>query len=69
MTALYIFLAALPVSLLGFTAFVVMIAAGIRKNGSADLTSPPRNRLDVITRRATGLGTRRDRTGNDEGEE
>jgi hypothetical protein len=69
MTALYIFLAAIPVSLLGVTAFIVMIAVGIRRSGSADLTSPARTRLDAITRRVTGVGTRHDQTGNDKGEE
>jgi hypothetical protein len=69
MTGLYIFLATIPVSLLAITAFVVMIAVGIRKSDSTDLTSPARTRLDAITRRVTGLGTRHDHTGNDQGEE
>jgi hypothetical protein len=69
MTALYIFLAAIPVSLLGITAFIVMIAVGIRRSGRSDLASPARTRLDAITRRVTGVGTRHDRTGNGKGGE
>jgi hypothetical protein len=59
MNAFWIILAASPVFLLGAVALLVLIAVGIRKGDRADLHSPARNRLDAITRRATGLGTRR----------
>jgi len=44
---------------LGAVAFLILIVIGIRKRDRGDLASPPRNRLDAITRRVTGLGTRR----------
>ena len=64
MDAFWIILAAAPVLLLGAVAFLVLIAVGIRKRDRADLASPARNRLDAITRRATGLGTRSDDKGD-----
>jgi len=54
----WIILAACPVLLLGVVAFFVFIVVGVRKGDRADLTSPPRNRMDAITRRVTGVGTR-----------
>ena len=65
MNALWIFLAALPVSLLGILAFIVMIAAGFRNGDKTGFTSPPRNRIDSIARRMTGVGIRRDHADND----
>ena len=64
MNAFWIILAASPVLLLGAVALLVLIAVGIRKGDRADLTSPARNRLDAITRRLTGLGTRSDHKGD-----
>lgn len=58
MNSFWIILAASPVLLLGIVAFFVLIVVGIRKGDRGDLYSPPRNRLDAITRRATGLGVR-----------
>jgi hypothetical protein len=58
MNAFYIILAASPVLLLGVVTFLVVIAVGVRKGDRSDLASPARNRIDAITRRMTGLGTR-----------
>jgi hypothetical protein len=63
MNAFYIILAASPVLLLCAVAFIVLIAVGVRKGDRGDLTSPPRNRIDAITRRAAGVGVRRDKSG------
>ena len=60
MNAFYLILAAFPVLLLGVVAFAVVIAVGIRKGDRSDLASPAGNRIDAITRRVTGLGTRSD---------
>jgi hypothetical protein len=57
--AFYIVLAASPALLLGAVAFLILIVIGIRRTDRGDLASPPRNRVDAITRRVTGLGTRR----------
>ena len=59
MIAFYIILAASPALLLGAVAFLILIAIGIRKGDRGYLASPPQNRIDAITRRVTGLGTRR----------
>ncbi len=59
MNAFYIILAACPVLLLGVVAFLVLIAVGVRKGDRRDLASPTGNRIDAITRRVTGVGTRR----------
>lgn len=64
MNAFYIILAACPVLLLGAVAFLVLIAVGIRKGDRGDLLSPAGNRIDAITRRVVGVGTR----SNDEGD-
>jgi hypothetical protein len=56
--AFWIILAACPVLLIGVAAFFVFIVVGIRKGDHADLASPPRNRMDAITRRVAGVGTR-----------
>jgi hypothetical protein len=58
MIAFYIILAASPVLLLSAVAFLVLIAAGVRKRDRGDLAAPDRNRIDAITRRMTGLGVR-----------
>jgi hypothetical protein len=58
MIAFYIILAASPVLILVIVVFFVLIVAGIRKGDRGDLTSPPQNRLDAITRRVAGVGTR-----------
>lgn len=60
MIAFYIFLASIPVSLLGIIAFVVMIATGVRKGDRNGLTLLPRSRLDRIARRMTGVCVRLD---------
>jgi hypothetical protein len=62
--AFWIILAACPVLLLGVVAFFVLIVVGIRKGDRADLASPPRNRLDAITRRVAGVGTRSNEEGD-----
>jgi len=59
MIARYVILAAFPALLLGAVAFLILIVIGIHKRDHGDLTSPPRNRVDAITRCVTGLGTRR----------
>jgi hypothetical protein len=57
--AFYIILAASPVLLLAAVAFLVLIVVvGVRKRDHGDLAAPDRNRIDAITRRATGLGVR-----------
>jgi hypothetical protein len=58
MIAFYIVLAASPVLLLVAVAFLVLIAAGVRRGDRRDLASPPSNRIDSITRRLVGLGVR-----------
>lgn len=58
MTAFYIILAACPVLFLGFTAFIVMIVAGVRKGGRGDIYSPAETRITAITRRVIGGGYR-----------
>ena len=63
MNAFYIILAASPVLLLCAVAFIVLIAVGVRRGDRGDLAAPPRNRIDAITRRAAGVGVRRDKSG------
>ncbi len=58
MNAFYLILAACPVLFLGVVALLALIAIGIRKGDRRDLASPPANRIDAITRRVTGVGTR-----------
>jgi hypothetical protein len=65
MNAFWIILAACPILLLGAVAFVVMVAVGIRKGDRGELTPAPRNRLDSITRHATGVSVRTDNTENE----
>ncbi len=64
MNAFWIILAASPVLLLCTVAFFVFIAIGIRKGDRADLASPAGNRIDAITRRMTGVGTRSNEAGD-----
>ena len=65
MNAFYIILATSPALLLGAVAFFVLIAVGIRKGDRSDLASPPRNRIDTITRRVVGAGARCDHNGSE----
>jgi hypothetical protein len=58
MTAFYIILAASPVLLLGTVAFFVIIVVGIRRGDRGDLTTPPKTRIDAISRRVSGVGVR-----------
>jgi hypothetical protein len=60
MNVFWFVLAASPVLLLVAVAFLVFIVAGVRKGDRGDLKSPPRNRLDAITRRVVGVGVRND---------
>ena len=64
MNAFWLILAACPVLLLGVVAFFVLIVIGVRKGDRSDLASPPRNHLDAITRRVTGVGTRSNEEGD-----
>ncbi len=59
MITFYVVLAASLALFLGAVAFLILIVTGIRRRDRGDLASPPRNRIDAITRRMTGLGTRR----------
>jgi hypothetical protein len=58
MNAFWIILAASPVLLLAAVAFLVLIIIGVRKGDRGDLSSPPSNRIDAITRRVVGVGVR-----------
>ena len=58
MNAFYLILAACPVLFLGVVTLLALIAVGIRKGDRRDLASPPANRIDAITRRVAGVGTR-----------
>jgi hypothetical protein len=58
MTALCLILAACPAILLGAVAFLAVIAVGVRTPDHHDLYTPARNRIDAITRRVVGVGTR-----------
>jgi hypothetical protein len=57
-------LAACLVLLLAAAAFLIFIVIGIRKGDHGDLSSPARSRIDAITRRVTGVGTRRNEEGD-----
>jgi hypothetical protein len=59
-----IILIAFPVLLLSAVAFLAVIAVGIRMGDRHDLASPAINRIDAITRRVTGVGTRRNGEGD-----
>jgi hypothetical protein len=59
MITFYIILAVSLALFLGAVAFLILIVIGIRKRDRGDLAAPPRNRVDAITRRVTGLGARR----------
>lgn len=58
MIAFYIILAASPVLLLAAVTFLAVIVVGVRNGDRADLATPPRNRIDAITRRVLGAGVR-----------
>jgi hypothetical protein len=60
MNAFYTILAACPILLLGTVAFLVMVAAGVRKGDRSTLAPAPRNLLDSITRHVVGVGIRSD---------
>ena len=64
MNAFWVILAAGPVLALVVVAFFVLIVAGIRHGDRRDLASPPSNRIDAITRRVAGVGTRRNEEGD-----
>ena len=64
MNAFWIILAACPVLLLGVVAFFVLIVLGVRHGDRRDLAAPPRNRIDAITRRVAGVGTRSNEKGD-----
>ena len=57
-------LVACPVLLLGVVAFFVFIAVGVRKGDHIDLSSPAGHRIDAITRRMIGVGTRKCQEGD-----
>jgi len=58
MTAFCLIAAAFPALFLGAVAFLILIVIGIRRRDRGDLAAPPRDRVDAITRRVTGLGVR-----------
>jgi hypothetical protein len=67
MNAFWIILAASPVLLLCAVAFLALIVIGIRRGDRGDLTKPAQNRIDSISRRIAGLGTR-NRSDREEGD-
>lgn len=56
MNVFAIILFASPVLLLVLVAVFVLIVVGIRQADRGDLATPPRNRIDAISRRVAGLG-------------
>ena len=64
MNAFCIILAACPVLLLAAIAFLIFIAIGVRKGDRGDLSSSAGSRIDIITRRVTGVGIRRNKEGD-----
>jgi len=62
--AFCISLVACLVLLLAAAAFLIFIAIGVRKGDLGDLSSPAGSRIDAITRRVTGVGTRRNEEGD-----
>jgi len=62
--AFCISLVACLVLLLAAAAFLIFIAIGVRKGDLGDLSSPAGSRIDAITRRVTGAGTRRNEEGD-----
>ena len=52
MIVLYLILAACL--LLGVLAFIALIAVGVGTGDRGDLTGPPANRIDAMTRRVVG---------------
>jgi len=61
MNGFYIILATCLVLLLGVVVFFVVIVVGVRKGDRRDLASPASTRIDAITRRVVGVGTRSDK--------
>jgi hypothetical protein len=66
MNDFYVILAACPILLLGAVAFLVLVAAGVRKGDRGDLAPDPRNRLDSIARCVTGACVRRGDTDSEQ---
>ena len=62
--AFCISLAAGLVLLPAAVAFLIFIAIGVRKGDLGNLSSPAGSRIDAITRRVTGVGTRRNEEGD-----
>jgi len=62
--AFCISLAACLVLLLAAVAFLILIVICVRKGDLGDLSSPAGSRIDAITRRVTGAGTRRNEEGD-----
>jgi len=58
MNAFWIVLFASPVLLLIAAALLAVIVIGIRRGDRCDLTKPAQNRIDSISRRIAGVGTR-----------
>jgi hypothetical protein len=58
MNAFYVILAASTVPLLGAAAFLAFIVVGVHRGDRSDLRSPANDRIDAITRRVVGVGTR-----------
>jgi hypothetical protein len=58
MNGFYLILTASPLLILSAVAFLALIARGIRRGDHAYLGDPPGNRVDSITRRVLGVGTR-----------
>jgi hypothetical protein len=59
MNVFAIILFASPVLLLVLVAVFVLIVVGIRQGDRGDLATPPRNRIDAISRRVAGVGVRK----------
>ena len=64
MNAFCISLAACPVLLLSAVALLIFIAIGVRKGDLGNPPSPADSRIGAITRRAIGVGIRRDEEGD-----
>jgi hypothetical protein len=67
MTTFYIILTASPTIFLGFVAFTVFIAVGVRRGDSKRLTGNPKNSLERLARRV--LTGSRGLDDNDESED
>lgn len=58
MNGSYLILAASPLLALGVVVFFVLVARGIRRGDRAYLGDSSGDRVDLITRRVTGIGVR-----------